>query len=148
MWLKVAWLTHQTVCTQPLSQFSFFFLSQQWNEPQFCLCLFWKKRFNNKIKKTFLKESLSPPQLEIDWRIKWLNQNMTAIYKWGSEEQKDGDTRLVLRGERERSPQLPQIMLPSSPHLGESQASTPPKCNGEVSTWRNCLDDHSFLWAR
>ena len=52
------------------------------------------------------------------------------------------------RGERERSPQLSQIMLPSFPHLGKSQASTPPKCNGGVSTWRNCLADHSILWAR
>ena len=49
------------------------------------------------------------------------------------------------RGERERSPQLTQIMLPSSPHQGESQASTPSKCNEEASTWRNCLADHSIL---
>ena len=44
------------------------------------------------------------------------------------------EVKVFLRGERERSPQLSQIMLPSSPHLGESQASTPPKCNGGVST--------------
>ena len=50
--------------------------------------------------------------------------------------------------ERERSLPLPQIMLPSFPHLGKSQGSAQPKCNGKASPWRNCLDDHSVPWAR
>lgn len=34
------------------------------------------------------------------------------------------------RGERERSPPLPQIMQSSFPHLGKSQGSAHPECNG------------------
>ena len=35
--------------------------------------------------------------------------------------------QLLLRGERERSPPLPQIMQSSFPHLGKSQGSAHPK---------------------
>ena len=35
-----------------------------------------------------------------------------------------------VRGERERSPPLPQIMQSSFPHLGKSQGSAHPECNG------------------
>ena len=34
------------------------------------------------------------------------------------------------RGKRERSPPLPQIMQSSFPHLGKSQGSAHPECNG------------------
>ncbi|KAL8213312.1 UNVERIFIED_CONTAM: hypothetical protein K2H54_062209, partial [Gekko kuhli] len=36
----------------------------------------------------------------------------------------------VARGKRERSPPLPQIMQSSFPHLGKSQGSAHPQCNG------------------
>jgi len=35
-------------------------------------------------------------------------------------------------------------MLPSFPHLGKSQRSTQPECNGQASLWGNCLPDHSW----
>lgn len=35
-----------------------------------------------------------------------------------------------IRGKRERSPPLPEIMQSSIPHLGTSQGSAHPKCNG------------------
>uniref|UniRef100_T1HD43 Uncharacterized protein n=1 Tax=Rhodnius prolixus TaxID=13249 RepID=T1HD43_RHOPR len=34
------------------------------------------------------------------------------------------------------------------PHLGHSQESTSPWCNGEASSWRNHLNDHGDLYAR
>ena len=37
---------------------------------------------------------------------------------------------IVIRGERERSPPLPQIMQSRFPHLGNSQGSAQPECNG------------------
>ncbi|KAK2900053.1 hypothetical protein Q8A73_013182 [Channa argus] len=36
----------------------------------------------------------------------------------------------TIRGERERSPPLPQIMQSRFPHLGNSQGSAQPECNG------------------
>ena len=38
--------------------------------------------------------------------------------------------RKKLRGKRERSPPLPQIMQSSFSHLGKSQGSAHPECNG------------------
>ena len=37
---------------------------------------------------------------------------------------------LKIRGERERSPPLPEIMQSRFPHLGNSQGSAQPECNG------------------
>ena len=116
---------------------------------------FWEKLLKNKGKKDFEREKCVTSTAEIWWMDEMIILDLTAIFKWGSGEWREGVNSFFfflffffLRGERERSPQLSQIMLPSSPHLGESQASTPPKCNGGVSTWRNCLADHSILWAR
>ncbi|XP_055486470.1 tubulin alpha-8 chain-like [Leucoraja erinacea] len=50
----------------------------------------------------------------------------------------------VLRGERERSPPLPQILQSSIPHLGTSQASAHPRCNGIASSWENLLSDQGI----
>ena len=47
------------------------------------------------------------------------------------------------RGQRERSPPLTKIMLPSFPRLGKLQESTVPQCNGTASSQGNCLLDHS-----
>ncbi|XP_073219045.1 uncharacterized protein [Lepidochelys kempii] len=41
-----------------------------------------------------------------------------------------GKETKALRGQRERSPPLPQIMQSSFPHLGKSQGSAHPQCNG------------------
>ena len=46
------------------------------------------------------------------------------------------------RGERERSPPLPQIVLPSCLHLRQSQASAQTECNVRASTWGIDLRDH------
>ena len=43
----------------------------------------------------------------------------------------------LIRGERERSPPLPQIMQSRFPHLGNSQGSAEPECNGRASPWVN-----------
>ena len=51
---------------------------------------------------------------------------------------------IVNRGQRERSPPLPEIMLPSCPHLGQSQVSAQPECNGKASTWGILLRDQGF----
>ncbi|KAL0607503.1 Serine/threonine-protein kinase Nek4 [Plecturocebus cupreus] len=51
-------------------------------------------------------------------------------------------------GEREHSPPLPQMMQSSFPHLGKSQGSTHPECNGSASPWENCLRDHGISSAR
>ena len=37
---------------------------------------------------------------------------------------------IMIRGERERSPPLPEIMQLRFPHLGNSQGSAQPECNG------------------
>ena len=129
-----------------------FFSYQQWQNSLLLLCLFWEKLLKNKGKKDIGREKCVTSTAEIWEMDDTIILDLTAIFKWGSGEWREGTIhfffRFFLRGERERSPQLSQIMLPSSPHLGESQASTPPKCNGGVSTWRNCLADHSILWAR
>ena len=46
------------------------------------------------------------------------------------------------RDQRERRSPLTEITLSSFPHLGKSQGSTQPKCNGRASPWRNHLHDH------
>jgi len=43
---------------------------------------------------------------------------------------------------------LPKITRPSYPHLGQSQGSTQPQCNGRVSPWGNRLQDHGNPYAR
>ena len=50
---------------------------------------------------------------------------------------------ILNRGQRERSPPLTKIMLPSFPRLGKLQESTVPQCNGTASSQGNCLLDHS-----
>ena len=143
-------LADQSNClyTTPFKKRNCFFYQQQ-NELLLLLCLFWNIGSKIKVRQKMKKKDWSLLQLKFDGRMNWLFLDSTAIYKWGSKEQReDAKIRFWLRGERERSPQLSQIMLPSFPHLGKSQASTPPKCNGGVSTWRNCLADHSILWAR
>ena len=72
----------------------------------------------------------------------------TANRGWGREKNNffcfiEEEPGILGGRERERSLPLPQIMLPSFPHLGKSQGSAQPKCNGKASPWRNCLDDHS-----
>ena len=52
---------------------------------------------------------------------------------------------LNIRGQRERSPLLTKIAHPSRPHLGRSQRSTQPECNGRASLWENRLEDHGNL---
>ncbi len=42
-------------------------------------------------------------------------------------------------------PPLTEIMRSSCPHLGQSQGSTLPECNGSASTWENLLDDQGWL---
>ena len=37
---------------------------------------------------------------------------------------------------------LTEITLSSCPHLGQSQGSAQPKCNGRASPWGNRLGDH------
>ncbi|KAI9538136.1 hypothetical protein NQZ68_017869 [Dissostichus eleginoides] len=54
----------------------------------------------------------------------------------------------VIRGERERSPPLPQIMQSRFPHLGNSHGSAQPECNGQASPWVNHLLDHGISPAR
>ena len=44
---------------------------------------------------------------------------------------------VVVGGERERSPPLSQIMQSKLPHLGNSQGSARPECNGRASPWVN-----------
>ena len=53
-----------------------------------------------------------------------------------------------IRGERERSPPLPEIMQSRFPHLGNSQGSAQPVCNGWASPWVNHLLDHGVSLAR
>ncbi|KAL1122511.1 hypothetical protein AAG570_002842 [Ranatra chinensis] len=43
---------------------------------------------------------------------------------------------------------LPKITRPRYPHLGYSQGSAQPQCNGRASPWRNRLVDHGNLHAR
>ena len=56
--------------------------------------------------------------------------------------------QLGIRGERERSPPLTKITHPSHPHLGRSQASAQPECNGRASPWGHRLLDHGSPCAR
>ncbi|KAL1122526.1 hypothetical protein AAG570_002857 [Ranatra chinensis] len=51
-------------------------------------------------------------------------------------------------GQRVRSSRLPKITRPRYPHLGYSQGSAQPQCNGGASPWRNRLVDHGNLHAR
>ena len=44
---------------------------------------------------------------------------------------------------RTQSPTV-EIMHPSFPHLGKSQRSTQPECNGQASLWGNHLLDHGW----
>ena len=55
---------------------------------------------------------------------------------------------LYLRGERERSPPLTKITCPSLPHLGRSQRSAQPECNGKASHWGNPLRDQGIPCTR
>ena len=48
------------------------------------------------------------------------------------------------RDQRERRSPLTKITHSSFPHLGKSQGSTTPQCNGAASPWRNYLGDHSL----
>ena len=43
---------------------------------------------------------------------------------------------------------LPKITRPSYTHLGQSQGSTQPQCNGRASPWGNRLLDHGNPYAR
>ena len=49
----------------------------------------------------------------------------------------------VYRDKRERRSPLTEITLSSFPHLGKSQRSAIPKCNGIAWPWGNYLCDHS-----
>lgn len=60
----------------------------------------------------------------------------------------DTAIKLDIRGERERSPPLTKITHPSHPHLGRSQASAQPECNGRASPWGHRLLDHGSPCAR
>ena len=46
--------------------------------------------------------------------------------------------------ERERRTPHLEIAYPSRPHLGRSQRSTLPECNGRASLWENVLDDQRW----
>ncbi|TNV67651.1 hypothetical protein FGO68_gene3431 [Halteria grandinella] len=54
----------------------------------------------------------------------------------------------MARGQRERRPPHLKIAYPSNPHLGLSQGSARPECNGRASTWGNRLADHGIPCTR
>ena len=54
----------------------------------------------------------------------------------------------VIRGERGRSPPLPEIVQSRFLHLRNSQGSARPVCNGRASPWANNLLDHCITPAR
>src|SRR4029434_8542776 len=53
-----------------------------------------------------------------------------------------------VRGERERSSPLPEIVQSRFLHLRNSQGSARPEWNGRASPWANNLLDHCFAPAR
>lgn len=58
-----------------------------------------------------------------------------------------GSDTCLIGTARTQSP-LPKITRPRYPHLGHSQKSAQPKCNGKASSWGNRLRDHGNPYAR
>ncbi|XP_068612254.1 LOW QUALITY PROTEIN: transmembrane protein 88 b [Brachionichthys hirsutus] len=74
------------------------------------------------------------------WKRGNSRENAATVAHAGTDPHLEGQQ--LIRGERERSPPLPEIMQSRFPHLGNSQGSAPPKCNGGASPWVNHLRDH------
>ena len=82
-------LADQSNClyTTPFKNGNCFFYQQQ-NEILLLLCLFWNIGSKIKVRQKMKKKDWSLLQLKFDGRMNWLFLDLTAIYKWGSEEQR------------------------------------------------------------
>ena len=61
---------------------------------------------------------------------------------------KQQHVKCFMTGTARTQSRLTKITRPSYPHLGQSQGSTQPQCNGRASTWGNRLLDHGNPYAR